>query len=158
MDDSGPYLAAPITCYAFVSLFPLPLLMSTILCHALVGDPQLQQRVLHSPLSQFPIVGDQLARPKELSGGVTGVVVGVLGSLYGGLGVAQAIQHSMNNAWSVPINNRPNPFLARGRSLLLLATAALSVAGTTALSAIGTSAVGSFGTLGRVLIRPTAEP
>jgi membrane protein len=152
MDDSGPYLAALITYYAFVSLFPLLLLMSTILGHVLVGDPQLQQRVLHSALSQFPIVGAQLARPKELSGGTTGVVVGVLGSLYGGLGVAQALQHAMNNAWSVPINNRPNPFLARGRSLLLLATAGLSVVGTTALSAIGTSAVGSFGTLGRVLV------
>jgi uncharacterized BrkB/YihY/UPF0761 family membrane protein len=52
----------------------------------------------------------------------------------------------------VPINNRPNPFLARGRSLLLLATGGLSVAGTTALSAIGTSAVGSFGALVRILV------
>jgi YihY family inner membrane protein len=152
VDDSGPYLAALITYYAFVSLFPLLLLMSTILGHVLAGDPQLQQRVIHSALSQFPIVGDQLASPKELSGGVTGVVVGVLGSLYGGLGVAQAIQYAMNTAWSVPINNRPNPFLARGRSLLMLATAGLSVVGTTALSAVGTSSVGSFGALVRILV------
>jgi YihY family inner membrane protein len=150
VDDSGPYLAALITYYAFVSLFPLLLLLSTVLGHVLAGDPQLQQRLIHSVVSQFPVVGAQLARPKEISGGATGVVVGVLGSLYGGLGVAQALQYAMNSAWSVPVNNRPNPFLARGRSLLLLATAGLAVIGTTALSALGTADVGSFGALFRV--------
>jgi membrane protein len=152
VDDSGPYLAALITYYAFVSLFPLLLLMSTILGHVLSGDPQLQQRVLHSALSQFPVVGSQLGRPKELSGGLAGVLIGVLGSLYGGLGVAQAVQFAMNSAWAVPINSRPNPLLARGRSLLLLATAGLSVAGTTALSTLGAGSLGSFGALLRAVV------
>lgn len=145
VDDSGPYLAALITYYAFLSLFPLLLLMSTILAHVLAGDPQLQQRVIDSALSQFPVVGSQLGTPEQLSGGVTGVVVGVLGSIYGGLGVAQAIQYMMNTAWSVPRNSRPNPFLARGRSLLLLGTAGLAVIGTTALSTLGSGTAGSLG-------------
>jgi membrane protein len=144
-DDSGPYLAALITYYAFVSLFPLLLLLSTILGHVLAGDPGLQQRLIDSALSQFPVVGDQLGRPNELSGGAVGVVVGILGSLYGGLGVAQAVQYAMNTAWSVPRNSRPNPFLARGRSLLLLATAGLAVLGTTALSTLGSGNAGSLG-------------
>jgi membrane protein len=152
VDDSGPYLAALITYYAFVSLFPLLLLMSTILGHLLAGNPQLQQRLIDSALSQFPVVGDQLGRPQELSGGTAGVVIGILGSLYGGLGVAQAVQYAMNTAWSVPRNNRPNPFLARGRSLLLLATAGLAVLGTTALSTIGSSSVGSLGPALRIVV------
>jgi membrane protein len=152
VDDSGPYLAALITYYAFVSLFPLLLLLSTVLGHVLAGDPQLQQRLIHSAMSQIPVVGQQLDRPKELSGGATGVVIGVLGSLYGGLGVAQALQFAMNSAWSVPRNNRPNPFLARGRSLLLLGTAGVAVIGTTALSTLGTADVGSFSGLVRVLV------
>jgi membrane protein len=150
-DDSGPYLAALITYYAFVSLFPLLLLMSTILGHVLAGDPALQQRLIDSALSQFPVVGDQLGQPKELSGGLAGIVIGVLGSLYGGLGVAQAVQYAMNTAWSVPRNSRPNPFLARGRSLLLLGTAGLAVLGTTALSTLGSGNAGSLGTALRVL-------
>jgi membrane protein len=150
VDDSGPYLAALITYYAFVSLFPLLLLFSTILGHVLAGDPELQQRLINSALSQFPVVGDQLGRPRELSGGVAGVVVGVLGSLYGGLGVAQAVQHMMNTAWSVPRNSRPNPFLARGRSLLLLGTAGLAVLGTTALSTLGSGNAGSLGMVLRI--------
>ena len=44
-DDSGGYLAALITYYAFVSLFPLLLLLSTVLGLVLAGDPHLQQQV-----------------------------------------------------------------------------------------------------------------
>ena len=151
VDDSGPYLAALITYYAFVSLFPLLLLMSTILGTVLAGNPELQARLTDSALSQFPVVGDQLSAPQELSGGLVAVLVGVFGSLYGGLGVAQAVQYAMNTAWAVPRNNRPNPFLARGRSLLLLGTAGLAVIGTTALSAVG-SGDGPFGSALRVLL------
>jgi uncharacterized BrkB/YihY/UPF0761 family membrane protein len=41
-DDQGPYLAALITYYGFLSLFPLLLLLVTILGFALDGNPQLQ--------------------------------------------------------------------------------------------------------------------
>ena len=152
VDDSGPFLAALITYYAFVSLFPLLLLSSTILGSVLAGNPELQQRLLDSALSQLPVVGDQLGEPQGLSGGTLAVVVGVLGALYGGLGVAQAVQHAMNTAWTVPRNNRPNPFLARGRSLLLLATAGLAVIGTTALSTVGAGGAGSLGMAVRALV------
>ena len=151
VDDSGPYLAALITYYAFVSLFPLLLLASTILGHVLAGNPELQQQLIESALSQFPVVGPQLATPQELSGGTVGIVVGVLGALYGALGVAQAVQHAMNTAWSVPRNSRPNPILARLRSLLLLGTAGVAVLGTTALSTLGSGNAGSLGALRQVL-------
>ena len=48
----------------------------------------------------------------------------------------------MNIAWAVPRNERPNPFKARGRSLLLIGTAGLGILTTTALSALGSSAAG----------------
>jgi membrane protein len=58
----------------------------------------------------------------------------------------------MNTAWSVPKNNRPNPFKARGRSLLLLGTAGLAIIGTTVLSTLGAGNAGSLGTIVRVLV------
>jgi membrane protein len=79
-----------IAYYAFVSLFPLLLLSSTVSGWVLVGHPALHDQVLHSALSQFPVIGSQLGEPKQIGGGITGVVVGVLGALYGGLGVGQA--------------------------------------------------------------------
>ena len=151
-DDSGGYLAALITYYAFVSLFPLLLIASTVLGWILVGHPGLQQQVLTSALSQFPVVGDQLGQPRHLGGGPAGLVIGILGALYGGLGVAQATQYAMNTAWAVPRNSRPNPFKARGRSLLLLTTAGLAVLATTVLSTLGSSNAGSLGPLLRTLV------
>ena len=130
-DDFGAYLAALLTYYGFVSLFPLLLLLSTVLGFVLSGDPRLQHEVLTSALHQFPLIGGDLARPKHLGGGTIGLVVGILGCLYGGLGVAQAFQYATNTVWGVPRNNRPNPFHARGRSLVLLATAGLALMGTT---------------------------
>lgn len=152
VDDTGPFLSALITYYAFVSLFPLLLLSSTILGAVLDGNPELQERLIDSALSQLPVVGDQLGEPQGLSGGTLAVVIGVLGALYGALGVAQAVQHAMNTAWTVPRNERPNPFLARGRSLLLLATAGVAVIGTTALATVSTGGAGSLDMALRVLV------
>jgi membrane protein len=144
-DDTGGYLAALITYYAFVSLFPLLLLLSTVLGFVLSGDPALQQRVLESALHQFPVVGAELGEPGRIGGGPLGLVIGIAGSLYGALGVAQAVQYAMNTAWAVPRNSRPNPLKARGLSLLLLATAGVPIIGTTALSTMGGSGAGALG-------------
>ena len=150
-DDFGAYLAALLTYYGFVSLFPLLLLLLTALGFILSGDHRLQQEVLTSALHQFPVIGGELARPKRLGGGTVGLIVGILGSLYGGLGVAQAFQYAMNTVWAVPRNNRPNPFKARGRSLLLLATAAVAVMSTTVLSILAGGGAGALGAATRFL-------
>jgi membrane protein len=146
VDDFGAYLAALLTYYGFVSLFPLLLLISTVLSFVLSGDARLQHQVLGSALHQFPVIGGELAQPKRIGGGSVGLAVGILGSLYGGLGVAQAFQYATNTVWGVPRNSRPNPLKARGRSLLLLASAGLAVMGTTVLSIVGSSGADAFGT------------
>lgn len=150
-DDYGGYLAALIAYYGFVSLFPLLLLLSTVLGFLLSNNPELQRQVLDSALNQFPVVGDQLSNPRHIGGGAFGLVIGIVGSLYGGLGVAQATQYAMNTAWSVPRNVRPNALHARGRSLLLVGTGGVGLLGTTALSALAGSGAGSFGVALRVL-------
>jgi membrane protein len=150
-DDFGAYLAALLTYYGFVSLFPLLLLSSTILGFILAGDPKLEQEVLASALSHFPVIGSDLTRPRHLGGGPVGLVVGIVGSLYGGLGVAQAFQYAMNTVWGVPRNNRPNPFQARGRSLVLLAVTGLAVLSTTFLSILADGGAGALGTVLRII-------
>jgi YihY family inner membrane protein len=139
-DDQGTYLAALISFYGFLSLFPLLLLLSSILGFMLQSSPRLQGVVLDSALSQFPIIGDELRDPQGLHGSGVAVAVGALVALYGALGVAQATQNAMNVAWAVPRNSRPNPIKARLRSLLLIATAGIPVLATTILSALGSSA------------------
>jgi membrane protein len=151
VDDQGNYLAALITYYAFLSLFPLLLLSSTILSFVLQGHPDLQQRVLDSALGQFPIVGTQLADPHGVSGSGFGLVIGILGTLYGGLGVSLAAQNAMNTVWRVPRNERPNPLAGRIRGLLLLVVVGAAMMGTTALAALGSTFDG-FGNGTKIVI------
>ena len=126
-DDFGNYLAALLTYYALVSVLPLLLLGTTILSIVLVGHPHLKDQLLDSALSSFPVIGPQLKAPSTLGGGTGAVVIGILGSLYGALGVAQALQYAGNTIWGIPRNRRPNPFLARGRSIVLVMTAGVGM-------------------------------
>ena len=144
VDDQGSYLAALITYYAFVSLFPALLLFTTVLGVVLVGHPELQEQILQSAVAQFPVIGEQLGQPQGLSGGTVGVVVGIAGALYGGLGVGQAVQNAMDTLWAVPRNERPDPIRARIRSLLLLVVLGSALIATTILAAIGRASE-SFG-------------
>ncbi len=138
-DDQGNMLAAMITYYAFVAIFPLLLLASSILGFILQGRPDFQDEVLTSALARFPIIGDQLGRPEGLQGSLVAVVVGSTAAIYGALGLGQAIQNVMNTAWGVPRNSRPNPFLMRLKSLVLLLGAGLGVLGLSVFSALGST-------------------
>ncbi len=154
LDDQGSYLSALITYYAFVSLFPLLLLLTTGLGVVLAGRPDLQHDVLQSALSQFPVIGSHLHQPEGLSGGTGAIVIGVLGALYGGLGVGQAVQHAMDSVWAVPRNKRPSLIRSRVRSLLLLFVLGSAAIAATVVSAAGQAAetLGAPGKLGLALV------
>jgi membrane protein len=159
-DDQGTYLSAQITYYGFVALFPLLLLLATILGYALHGNEHLQRQVLDSTLAQFPVIGDQItANIRSFHGSVAGLVIGIAGCVYGGLGIVQAVQNTLNKVWGVPRNSRLNPVRARLRSLLLLAFGGASVIVTTVLTALGAAADAYGASLGdgvRVLVTAAA--
>src|SRR5580693_2003783 len=91
-DDQGTYLAAQITYYGFVALFPLLLLLATILGYALHGTQHLQRHVLDSALPQSPVIGAQItANIRSFHGSLAGRVIGILGCVYGALGIGQAV-------------------------------------------------------------------
>jgi membrane protein len=140
-DDQGSYLAALIAYYGFLSLFPLLLLLVTILGFALDGNPDLQADLFDSALAQFPVVGTQLRENvHSLTGSGAGLAIGIVVLLYGCLGVAGAMQNAFNRAWAVPHHRRPNPIVARLRSLLLLLVLGAGVLVTTVLAALTTGA------------------
>jgi len=138
-DDRGGHLAALITYYGFLSLFPLLLVLVTVLGFLLHDNPSLRNDLLNSALADFPIVGQQLRRNVHAMGGNgLGLVIGLLGLVWGSLGVAQAAQHAMAQVWDVERTHRPG-FLARlGRSLLILAVLAVAVGAATGLAALAT--------------------
>ena len=153
VDDQGGYLAALLTYYGFLSLFPLLLLLVTVLAFVLEGNPAAQQRVLDSALSQVPVLGEEIrSNIQGLRGSTGALVTGILGSLYGGTGVAQAGQNAMHTVWSVPIHRRPNPFVSRVKSLVAVLALGAGLVGTTVLSGLAASVeAGGLGWFGRVL-------
>jgi YihY family inner membrane protein len=136
-DDKGGNLTTLLAWNGFFALFPLLLILVTALGLLLAGHPALEQRVLHSTLTQFPIIGDQLQRNIHgLRGNTFGLVVGLAGFLWGARGVTQAGQHAMAEIWNVPGKHRPSFATRQLRGLLLLLVFALGVIATTALASL----------------------
>lgn len=148
-DDQGGYLAALIAYYGFVSLFPLLLVFTSILGIVLHNNPELENRILDSALSQIPVIGSQLRDTGTISGSGLAVTIGAVGAIYGGLGVAVAIQNAMNIIWNVPRNERPNPIQARVKGAGLLLTIGGSIVVLTVLN--GVIAAIDLGSVGRPL-------
>ncbi len=87
-DDKGGNLTALLAWNGFFALFPLLLILVTVLGFLLAGHPALKQRVLHSALAQFPIIGDQLqSNLHGLHANTVGLVVGLAGVLWGARGL-----------------------------------------------------------------------
>jgi membrane protein len=107
-DDQAGNLAALIAYYAFISFFPLLLVLVTVLDLVVRNNAKLREQLLNSALHQYPVIGPQLeSHVHGLTS--TGVALGVaiLVILYGARGVANAIQNAMNTAWNVPRYRRP---------------------------------------------------
>jgi hypothetical protein len=70
--------------------FPLLLLLVTGLGFVVGHNPDLEHRIVHSALGEFPIIGDQLGKSVHaLRGSGVGLIVGLLGLIWGSLGVSQ---------------------------------------------------------------------
>ncbi|HEY6795809.1 MAG TPA: YihY/virulence factor BrkB family protein [Kineosporiaceae bacterium] len=156
LDDQGGFLAALITYYGFLSLFPALLLLVTALGYFLAGNVQAQRNVLDSALAQFPVVGLQLEQNvSALHGSAVAVVVGSLGLLYGALGIGQAAQLAFNRAWAVPRNERPDALRSRLRSLLFVLLIGAGLIAATILTGLG-AATGTLdshiGVVARLLV------
>jgi YihY family inner membrane protein len=147
-DDQAGKHAALLAYYGFVSLFPLLLVFVTVLGYALADNPELRQRLIDTVIARFPGFGPQLqASITTIGGSGIGLVVGVLGALWGGLGITEAAQDAMNAVWNIPRKDRPNWWLRLARSLGALLLLVVAVFTATALARLGTVGGGVVGRL-----------
>ena len=145
-DDQAGGLAAQVSYYAFFSLFPLLLALTTILGFVLHGDPSAQDAVRRSVLSQIPIVGDKI-RVQDPGGSAVSLVVGLAIALWAGLGVTNATQAALDRVWAVPFKDRPGFVPSRLRGLGLLALLGILFAISTAASGLVSGGFGGAGDL-----------
>ena len=59
-NDQAGSKAALIAYYGLFALFPLLLLLATVLGFVLSGNPALRDQLINSALGHFPVIGDQI--------------------------------------------------------------------------------------------------
>ncbi len=107
-DDQAGNLAALIAYYTFVAIFPLLLVLITVLDIVLRHNAALRQNLINSALSAYPVIGPQIrnnVNPLHSTG--IALAVGIIGALLGARGVAMAMQNALNSVWAVPQERRP---------------------------------------------------
>lgn len=143
--DQAGYLATLVAYYAFFSLFPLLLVLVSVLGFVLGRDSELRQQIITALLTQIPVIGHQVNRSiSEIRGSGLALGLGIAGTLLAGTSVIRALQHGMNEVWGVPHHHRPNIVVARLQSLAFLALLGTGVVASTLVAGIG-------GTTGGVL-------
>ncbi len=142
-DDQAGNLAALIAYSALVAIFPLLLVLFTVLDKVLKNNHELQQKV-DSALKDYPIYS--YVKPSIGHLNQTGIllVIGLVGTFIGALGVANSLQNALNSAWEIPFDRRPGFPWSWLRSAALIIVIGLGFIATTSIS---TLAVG----VGRVL-------
>jgi membrane protein len=151
-DDQGGQLAALIAYYAFVSLFPLLLVLVTVLGFVLQGDPTERQKILNGTLGQFPIISDYL-KLHSLNGSPAALAIGVVGSLLAGMGFTGAAQTAFNRIWHVPFKHRPNWIFSRLRGLGMLALlGTMAIVSTVITSYVSSASHGAEAVLAGVVL------
>ena len=139
-NDQAGGKAVLMAYYGLFALFPLLLLLTTILGWLLAGHPNWQHHVLRTALANFPIIGSQLQGDvHSLQGNTLAVAVGVLGTLYGAQGIGQAALTAMNTVWNVPFRDWPNFFGRRLRGYLWLAVLGIATVVSTTAAGFGTT-------------------
>jgi membrane protein len=150
-EDEGGSMVSLIAYRAFFSLFPLLLLMTTILGYVLADDPSLRESVVDSTLSQFPVIGDQL-KGGTLTGSGVALAVGIVGSLLAGLGVVLETEQTFDKVWGVPKDDRHGFVGVRLRAIgLLLVLGGLAVV-STVVSGLVSGGADFFGPVWGLLI------
>jgi YihY family inner membrane protein len=139
-DDRGGSLAALLTFYGFLSLFPLLLLLVTILGFFGGTEHSFVQRVEDSAFSQFPVVGTKLSTNIHgLQGrSIFGLVVGILFVLWGSQGALQTAQYAQAEIWNIPGVNRPSFLTRLGRTASMTVVLGLFLLASTLLAGLVT--------------------
>ena len=154
-DDRGGSLAALLTFYGFLSLFPLLLLLVTILGFFNGSEHSFVQRVENSAFSLFPVVGTKLSTNIHgLQGrSVFGLVVGILFVLWGSQGALQTAQYAQAEIWNIPGVDRPNFWARLGRTGLMMLVLGLFLLASTVLAGLVTIGHhGAWAVVGAVVV------
>jgi len=147
-EDKTTTLAATIAFWGFFSIFPLFLVLVTVLGWVLPASDKVN--VLKHVAAMFPLLDPSTI--KGLTGSWWALVVGAVTALWSGLGAVRTVQNAFNSVWEIPYHERPGLLEQVGRSLLVLLSIGAGIVVTTLISGFvtGSSTGVNLGAAGRV--------
>ena len=147
-EDQTSNLAAMIAFWAFFSIFPLLMVLVTVLGWVLPASDK--DTVMGHIASMFPLLDTRTIT--GLSGSWWALVVGLVTSLWSGIGAVRTTQTAFNSVWEIRYHERPGLLEQIGRSLWALATIGVGLVLTTLISGLVTSSSSgvNLGTAGRI--------
>lgn len=136
-NDQAGNLAALIAYYAFCALFPLLLVLATVLNIALSNNPELRTTLLNSAIGQYPVIGPQIkASLGTIPGTGLPLAIGIILLLLGARGVAKAMQNALCTIWDIPRKERPGFPMSQVWAMALMFTVGIGFVATTFLSGL----------------------
>lgn len=147
-EDRSSNLASMIAFWGIFSIFPLFLVLVTVLAWVLPASDR--QSVFGDVAKMLPLLDPSSV--SALNGSVLAVVLGSLTALWSGLGVVRTAQFAFDSVWEVPYHERPGLVQQSLRSVWVLATIGVGLVLTTLISGFVVSSANgvSLGALGRV--------
>ncbi len=135
--SQGDLVAAGVTYFAFLGLFPVLLLVASVIALVLAGNELLQQELFAAIREAFPgTVGRQLVR--QLAGAIDGArfigLIALAGFLYAGLRTMDKLRIGMEQIWKGHVDE---PDVLRDNLQDLLALVALGGVGLASLGLTG---------------------
>jgi membrane protein len=125
-------MAAMIAFWAFFSIFPLLMVLVTVLGWVLPASDK--DSVMSHIASMFPLLDTRTVT--GLTGSWWAVAVGLLTSLWSGIGVVRTSQTAFNSVWEIRYHERPGLLEQIVRSLWVLATIGTGLVLTTLISGL----------------------
>lgn len=142
--------AAVLAYYGFLTLFPLLMAATTILGFVLEGDPELQEEIVDSALSQIPVLGADLEPGSTIDGNWWALIIGLGVAVWGSLKAFVGIQAALDDIWEVDVDDRASGAVKRLRALVGVAVIGLGQIGVVALAGLVSEA--GLPQFGQVLI------
>jgi YihY family inner membrane protein len=137
--DNAGHLAAVIAYFSFFSLFPLLLVFVWVLGQVLKTYPDLQEDIVDSAISKFPVIGADIAENiGSLQGGLWPLAIGLGGALWAGTKAFEAFERAMHVVWHGPAVKTESFLKAKVRAVLMIVAFGIGLTLATAGTAIVT--------------------
>lgn len=109
--------ASLLSFFAFLSIFPLLLALTTILGFVLADNDQLREDLVNGALSDIPGLSSDLAAG-TIDGNVWALIIGLVSALWASTKAFVGLQGALDDTWEIDVDDRAKLPALRGRAML----------------------------------------